>query len=115
MACRRPGARGQHDQRVEHLLVQADRLDECIVPSFDRGAHAREQRLVELDLVFQVGHAKGDVARLVLSREVGDASGDRVGRVLFEKPEQVQERAFAEHRQQERRQGEVRLLEQGGE
>ena len=59
-----------------------------------------------------MGEAERDVTRLVLERELRDAPRDRVGSVRFEEREQRQECALAQHRQQERGDGEIGLVDE---
>ena len=42
--------------------------------------------------------AKGYVARFVLHDQAGDLPRDGVGRVMFQKAQQMQKRAFAQNR-----------------
>ena len=62
--------------------------------------------------VAHVGEAEVDVARLVGARAARELRGRLVGRVLLDEAQQIEERPLAEHRQQERRLGEVLELEQ---
>jgi hypothetical protein len=85
------------------------------VPPLDGRPQTGPQRWVQPTLMLEVGHAEGDVARFVLSCEVGYAPRDRVRCVGLEETEQTEKSPFAQHREQKRRQGKVGLLEQGGE
>ena len=85
----------------------------AVVPALDGGARAgRAAPGRAATDVFEVRHAERDVARLVLRGEPGDRPGHRIGRVVLEEPQQRQEAALAEHRQQEGREREVGLVEQ---
>ncbi len=110
---RGPVASGQDDEGIEDLLVEAGRGGERVVASMDRRTESVPERGFSGEMVFEMGHAVGDVTRFVLEGEVRDLGGDRVGSVTIEEREEVQEAAFAEHGEQERRQDEVGLVEQG--
>ena len=98
---RLPAPRGEEDEGVEDLLIQAGRLRQRVVPPLGRRRKAPEQAGVERGGVLQVPDAEGDVACLVLGGEFGHLPRQGVGRVAFEEPEQIQERPLAEDREQE--------------
>ena len=108
-----PVAGGEDDQRVEHVGVEARRC-----PRARRGG-ARWRRAAGRA---GRGRARPGARRCATpnatcrasstARQPGDLAGDRVGRVRVEEGQQVQEAALAEHREQERGQGEVGLGEQ---
>ena len=58
-------------------------------------------------------HPERYVACLVAQCQPGHVRGDGVRRVPVQEPEQIQEGAFAEYRQQESGRGEVRLIQEG--
>ena len=69
------------------------------MPSLDRGAQPVTQRGVDGGLVLQVAHPEGDVTGLVLAGELGDLARHRVGGVLVEEGQQVEEGALTQYRQ----------------
>src|ERR1700694_5425244 len=80
----RPGAGRQHRKGIKDLLVQSDRVEQCVVPPLDRGSKPVAQRWIQNRLMLKVGHAERHMPRLVLAREMGYTSGDRVGSVHLE-------------------------------
>ena len=110
---RRPASRGEQDQRVEDLLVEARRCARARRGGA-RSAAASRSRSDGSCATWrcEVREAERDVARLVLRREPRDLARARIGRVIAEEPQQRQEAALAEHREQERRDREVGLVEQ---
>ena len=61
----RPFARGEDDQCVEHVGVEAGGVRESVVAALDGGAQPPAQRGVEPGLVLQVRHPERDVPGLV--------------------------------------------------
>src|SRR5215475_549601 len=82
------------------------------MPSVYGCCKSPERARVLRDFVLQVRHPERNVSSLVLSRELSNSPGNRIRRVLLKKPEQIEECAFTQNRQQERGQGKVRLLKQ---
>ncbi len=103
---------GEQDEGVEHVVVEPGRVLQGAVAPLDGAGEAVAQVGFEREVAFEVGHRERDVAGLVVARQVGDAAGQRVGGVAFEEAEQREERALAHHRQEERGDGEVGLVEQ---
>ena len=77
----------QH-QRVEDLGVQSGRLAQRIVPPVDRVRQSSEQHGSAVDVLAQMRHAEGDVARFVLRGQPAHRCSDRIGRVSLEEPKQ---------------------------
>ena len=84
------------------------------VPARARAASRRARSFLGFALrkCARVGDAEVGVARLVDPRAAHDLARRRVGRVLLYEPEQVDERALAEDRQQEARRREILLLDE---
>ena len=108
----RDGAGGQQHQGVEDLVVEPGGGPQRGVAAFDGPGQAGAKVGLDLGVALEVAERERHVAGLVLAGEVGDATGQRVGGVALEEAEQRHERALAHHRQQERRRGEVGLVEQ---
>jgi len=109
-----PLAGGEDHQGVEDIGVEARGVREGVMASLDGRPQPGAQCGVAFGVVGQVRDAERDVPGLVLVGESHDLAGDRVGGVLVEEGEQVQEAALAQHREQERGQREVRFGEQRG-
>lgn len=88
--------------------VDADRA----VAAFDGGPESAPQLGLDGHPVLEMGLPEGDVAGFVLQRQMGDPGRDRVGRVLVQEGEEVQEGAFAQHGEQELGEGEVGLIQE---
>ena len=67
---------------------------------------------VAAQMLAEMRETERDVARFVLRGEPGHRRGDRIRCVPLDEPQQREERALAEHRQQERRDGELGLVDQ---
>ena len=63
-------------------------------------------------MLAEMREAERHVPRFVLRGEPGHGRRHRVGRVPLDEPQQREKRPFAEHRQQERRDGEVRFVDE---
>ena len=96
-----PRARGHQQQRVEDLVVEAGRVAKRVVTPADRIGQARPELGLTAQMLAEMREAERDVSRLVLRREPGHGRRDGVRRISLDEPEQRQERALAEHRQQE--------------
>ena len=111
----RPRAGCEEDEGVEDFGVEAGGVGERGVTALDRGGEAREERGIVGDVAAEMREAERDVARFVLGREAGDVTRACVGRVIADEPEEREEAAFAEDGEQEARDCEVGLVEQGRE
>ena len=78
----------------------------------DGGSQSCEQRRILTRVFGKVRHGEGDVARLVLGRELHDALRAAVGCVRAQESQQIDERAFAENSKQQRRAREIGLFDQ---
>jgi hypothetical protein len=105
-------AGGNQDQRVEHLLVQARGGGERVVPLLHCLRQAAAQVGLGLQPVQQVRHAQRHMASFVARSQPGNLSRQRIGGIGGQKVQQVDEAAFAQHRQQESGDGEVWLVQQ---
>ncbi len=70
------------------------------------------QRRVTPGLLGEVGDSERHVSALILLGQPGDLPGDRIRRMIDQETEEIDEGSLTQYRQQERGEGEVRLLEQ---
>ena len=92
--------------------LSPDRLVSFAARGLGRGDQAVDRFGVALDRSAHVRDAEVDVAALVAMGERAAAARRRVGRVSLDEAQEVEERAFAEHVEQQRGVAEVVLLEQ---
>jgi hypothetical protein len=98
---RLPFTRREDYQRIEHTLVEPGGFDECIVAPLNCTAEPPAQTRVERHLVLQVRHSECDMTRLILTRQVRYSPRDRIGTMFLQEAQQIEKRAFAEHREHE--------------
>ena len=106
-------ARREQHQRVEDLLVEARGVRERVVAPLDRGREPRAQRRLPLEVPSEVAPSRRRRGAPRPAPRAGPPRAvHRVRRVVVQEPSSDRKLPFAEHREQERGEREVRLVEQ---
>ena len=110
---RRSDPAASSDERVEHLLVEARGVAQRGVPALDRARRAG-RAAPDPRATWRSRCARPNATWRASSCAASRATSrvHRIGRVIAQEPQQREEAALAEHREQERREREVGLVEQ---